>query len=235
MDLKSKTAIVTGASKGLGKAIAEALVKKEVEVYGLARSEEELKKIQQKLGSRFHPVTMDLTNEQKVRDWVKSTFEGNKAVDILINNAGVGYFRSIDELSSEKWHQMMNINLNAVFYLTQEVVPLMKSNGSFKHIVNIGSIVGKTTGSEKSGYSSTKFAIQGFSEALFKELRGFKIKVSCINPGSIETDFFEDSGIEPNPSMLQPADVAATIVHVLETPDNVLIDELTLRPLIPKR
>ena len=235
MDLKGKTAIVTGASRGLGKAIAEKLAKKGAKVYGIARSKDDLEKIQQDLGENFVPVCLDLTVENELQEWVNHTFSSENAPDILINNAGVGLFRKIDELSSEKWQQMMNINLNAVFYLSQAIVPLMKKKSSYSHIINIGSIVGKTTGSEKSGYSATKFAIQGFTEALFKELRGFKIKVSVINPGSIATGFFENSGIEPNPSMLQPSDVADTILHVLETPDNVLIDELTLRPLIPSR
>lgn len=235
MDLRGKTAIITGASRGLGKAIAEALVEKGAKVFGLARTKEDLEKIQRNLGDKFIPVVLDLTAEDDLNAWINKTFSEQNFPDILINNAGVGYFQKVDELSSEKWQQMMNINLNAVFYLSRAVVPLMKKKDTYSHIINIGSIVGKITGSEKSGYSATKFAIQGFSEALFKELRGFKIKVSVINPGSIETDFFETSGIETNPSMLQAKEVAATVLHVLETPDNVLIDELTMRPLIPKR
>ena len=117
------------------------------------------------------------------------------------------------------------------FYLTSAIVPLMKATESSSHIINIGSILGKVSSSQKSAYSATKYAIQGFSEGLFKELRGFNIKVSCVNPGSIETGFFEASGIAPNPLMLQPHELADTLVYLLETPENVLIDELTIRPL----
>ncbi|HET8886704.1 MAG TPA: SDR family NAD(P)-dependent oxidoreductase [Salinimicrobium sp.] len=233
MKLVSKIAIVTGASRGLGLAIAKALVLKNVKVYGISRNQKDLLNLKKQLGSLFIPVEMNITDQKKISEWIKEEFSEENAPDILINNAGTGQFAKIDELSMEKWHQMIQTNLSAVFYLTSAVTPFMKSKKGSCHIINIGSILGKTSGSEKSAYSATKYAIQGFSEALFKELRGFDIKVSCINPGSIETSFFEESGIEANERMLKPDDVAATIVHVLETPDNVLIDELTLRPLKP--
>ena len=109
----------------------------------------------------------------------------------------------------------------------------MKSNPNTCHIINIGSILGKVARAESAAYSATKFAMQGFSEALFKELRSYKIKVTCVNPGSIETHFFKDSGITPDENMMQPKDIAALILNLIETPDNLLVDEITLRPLIP--
>ncbi len=111
------------------------------------------------------------------------------------------------------------------------IVPFMKSSKNSSHIINIGSILGKTSSHTKATYSATKYALQGFSESLFKELRKENIKVSLVNPGSINTDFFEESGIEANNKMLGPADLASTIIHLLETPDNVLIDEITIRSL----
>jgi len=128
---------------------------------------------------------------------------------------------------------MMNTNLNGIFNITSWLIPLMKTNAETCHIINIGSILGKTARAESAAYSATKFAIQGFSEALFKELRSYKIKVTCVNPGSIDTHFFEESGIQPHKNMMQPDDIAALIVHIIETPDNLLVDEITLRPLIP--
>ena len=233
MLVESKTAVVTGASKGLGKAVSIALMEKGCTVYGIARSKDQLAVIQKKWPQLFYSTVLDLNREEEVQAWVKSTFTEDNAPDILINNAGAGYFGKVDELPSEKWQQMININLNAVFYLTSKVVPLMKVKNSFSHIINIGSILGKVSSAERSAYSASKYAIQGFSEALYKELRADNIKVSCINPGSIDTNFFEESGIKANDRMLQPKEVAATIIHVLETPDNVLIDELTVRPLNP--
>lgn len=231
MKLTLKTAVVTGASRGLGKAIAETLVRKGTKVFGLARSEANLSELQQLLGENFVPVGLDITDQRAVSEWIADTFSKELAPDILINNAGAGTFGAIDELPLEKWQQMVNTNLNGVFYLTSGLVPLMKKNPQACHIINIGSILGKTTGETKSAYSATKYALQGFNEALFKELRKYDIKVSLINPGSIETDFFADSGIESHSRMLHPSEIAETIIHVLETPDNVLIDELTIRPL----
>lgn len=234
MNLKSKTAIVTGASSGLGRAIATALCNKGVKVFGLARNEERLQQIREELGENFRPVIMDLTHENEVRTWVEKTFSEDFVPDILINNAGTGSFHKIDETTSEIWKQMVDINLNAIFYLTSAVVPLMKKAKASSHIINIGSILGTVTRTEASAYCTTKFGINGFSEVLFKELRGFNIKVTCINPGSIDTHFFQSSGIKAHENMLHPKDLAETLVHVLETPDNFLINELTVRPLKPQ-
>ena len=215
----------------MGKATAIALLQKGATVYGIARSETELEALAAEWGDQFNPVILDITREEKVRSWVSEAFSEASPPDILINNAGAGYFESIDAFTSDQWHQMVDTNLNAVFYLTAAVVPYMKAVDSSSHIINIGSILGKVSSSGKSAYSATKFAIQGFSEALFKELRGDNIKVSCVNPGSIETGFFEASGIEPNPRLLQPKELAELLVYLLETPENMLIDELTVRPL----
>ncbi len=231
MELTSKTAIVTGASRGLGKAVASALVEKGATVYGIARDKRSLESLQEDLGSNFFPVVLDITSENDVSEWITHNFSKEKIPDILINNAGAGYFEKIEYLPSEKWHQMINTNLNAVFYFTTGIVPFMKSSKNSSHIINIGSILGKTSSPTKHAYSATKYALQGFGESLFKELRGDNIKVSLVNLGSINTDFFEESGIEGNNKMLEPADLASTIIHLLETPDNVLIDEITIRPL----
>lgn len=235
MDLKLKTAIVTGASSGLGAAIAKVLVSEGLSfVYGIARNTDALRTLQKELGSSFIPVTLDLVQREEVNAWVEKTFTEKNLPDILINNAGVGSFARIDEMNPEDWYAMINTNINGTFHITSEVVKLMRKKKSSSHIINIGSILGTTSHSEGSGYSASKYAINGISDALFKELRGENIKVTCINSGSIETGFFKKSGIEPHHNMLHPEDVAATLVHVLKTPDNMLINELEMRPLNPK-
>lgn len=234
MDINKKIALITGASTGLGAALSQALVQKGATVYGLARNAEKLQSLRSQLGDTFIPIAMDISHHATITAWIAATFSVHHYPSILVNNAGAGYFTKIDELPLEKWQEMIQTNLNGVFYLTAAIVPLMKLDQQYKHILNIGSILGKTTRSEGAAYSATKYAMQGFSESLFKELRSHHIKVTCLNPGSISTHFFEDSGILPHHHMLQATDIADFIVHILETPDNFLIDEITLRPLNPK-
>lgn len=234
MNIHSKTAIVTGASSGLGAAIAKSLLNEGAKVYGLARNKEALQSLRDKLGDDFIPVILDLTDSEAVKKWMGDTFSEELIPDILVNNAGAGSFGKIDEMPSEEWYKMINVNLNGLYTITSEVVKLMKKNRESKHIINIGSILGITTRAEGAAYSATKYGIQGFSESLFKELRGDNIKVTCLNPGSIETEFFKSSGIEAHQNMLHPKDLANTLIHVLKTPENMLISEMTIRPLQPK-
>lgn len=235
MILESKIAIVTGAGSGLGAAISKSLVQSKTTVYGLARSSDKLQKVHLELGDQFRPVTLDITDRQAVISWFQNTFSENHMPDILINNAGTGVFGRIDEMKPEIWDIMINTNLTGMYNITAETVNLMRKTTGCSHIINIGSILGAVTRSEGAAYSATKFGVRGFSESLFKELRGDNIKVTCVNPGSIDTHFFEESGIESHTNMLQPKDIAHTIIHILETPDNMLINEITLRPLDPRK
>lgn len=234
MEIYSKIAIVTGASSGLGSSISQALIDEGASVYGLARNNDTLNSLQKEFGSKFIPVVLDITQATAIKKWINDTFSKDNSPDILVNNAGVGSFGKIDEMPSEEWYDMVNTNLNGLYNITSEVVKLMKSKEGFTHIVNIGSILGTTARAEGSAYCATKFGVSGFSEALFMELRGDNIKVSCLNPGSIDTGFFKSSGINSHRNMLQAKDIAATLLHVLKTPDNMLISEMIIRPLNPK-
>ena len=234
MNLQSKIAIVTGASSGIGTEFSKMLVESGSKVYGLARNTKKLEIIREKLGNSFIPVTLDITNYETIEHWVSSTFK-NESPDILVNNAGIGIFRDVDKLKVQDWHKMMNVNLSGVFYLTRLIVPLLKNNANVCHIINIASVAGLMGNPSISAYNATKFGLRGFSEALFKELRFDGIKVSCFFPGSIATAFFDEiEAIELHGNMMQPIDVAKTLKYVLETPDNFLINEITMRPLNPK-
>lgn len=235
MELKNKIAIVTGASRGIGIEFSKALIEKGAVVYGLARSIDVMNDIQTKFGQQFKPVQMDITQPEELEDWVINEFSDDNLPDILINNAGVGYFGDVDKLPLSEWHAMINTNLNGVFYLTRLITPLMKQNEGYCHIINICSIAGLLGNPTMSGYNASKYGLRGFSEALFKELRYDKIKVSAMFPGSIATRFFDNSeSADTHPNMMQGQDVADTLIHLLETPDNFLINEVTMRPLNPK-
>ena len=235
MELPNKTAIITGASSGLGEEIATALVAKKTKVYGIARNQEKLKRLQKQLGPLFHPVTIDITDGNKLTRWIVTEFDINNPPDILINNAGLGSFGKIDEMPTEEWLAMVDVNIKGMYLITSALTPFFKQNQSSTHIINIGSILATTARAEGSAYCATKFAVRGFSEALFKELRSDNIKVTCVHPGSINTTFFESSNIKAHQNMLSPKDLANTIIHILETPDNMLINEITIRPLDPRK
>lgn len=235
MEIHSKIAIVTGASSGLGAAMATALVKENAKVYGLARNKEALESLKAEIGTSFIPVPLDISDRNAVNKWVSETFSADYIPDILINNAGAGSFGRIDEMGAATWDVMVNTNLTGMYNITSQVVKLMRATTEPSHIVNIGSILGSVTRAEGAAYSATKFGMRGFSDALFKEIRNDNIKVTLLNPGSIDTHFFESSGIEAHKNMLQAEDIADTVLHILKTPDNMLINELTIRPLDPRK
>lgn len=235
MVLKNKVAIVTGASSGIGKAFSTKLIEKGATVFGLARRLKKLQEISNELGEQFIPVEMDITDPGKIKSWVVKTFNDDYLPHILVNNAGLGIFGNVEEISIADWKTMVDTNLNGVFYMTNAVVPYLKNNPDHCHIINIASVAALLGNPQLSGYNATKYAVRGFGEALFKELRYDKIKVSTMFPGSISTEFFEKAvGSDTHSNMMHPLDVADTLIHLLETPDNLLINEVTMRPLNPK-
>ena len=238
MNLQDKVVVVTGASSGLGLEFSKALVGKGAHVFGLARSRETLERLRDDLGERFHPIPCDVTDEAQVKHAFDAVEREAGRLDVLINNAGLGKFGPIDELPLDHWAVQLDTNLGGVFLCTRAAVPMMKKQnektGFGGHIVNIASVAGLIGNPQISAYNATKFGLRGFSEALMKELRGDGIKVSCIYPGSIETNFFKVAGSTLTANPMQPEDIAATVVHVLEAPENYLISEVVMRPLRPK-
>jgi len=238
MELRDKVAVVTGASSGLGRAFAIALVQKGAHVYGLARRVERLNALRDELGPRFHPIACDVTRPNDVEAAFQRVIREAGRLDILINNAGLGKMGPVDELSLEDWDVQMNTNLRGVFLCTRAAVPQMKKQnaetGFGGHIINIASVAGLIGNPNLSAYNATKFGVRGFSEAIMKELRDHGIKVTCVYPGSVATEFFEVSGMRGADRPVTPEQVAQTILHILETDDNYLISEVVIRPLQPR-
>jgi NADP-dependent 3-hydroxy acid dehydrogenase YdfG len=229
MDLRGKSAIVTGASLGIGLAVTESLIDRGVRVAGFARDGARLREVSERLGGAFHPLACDVGNLDKVRTAVKAAGDALKTVDVLINSAGIGRFGAIDALASEDWNEMLATNVSGMYHCIREVVPMMKAQGG-GHIVNVASIAGIVGYANASGYNATKFAVRGLSEALASELGRFGIKVSAIFPGVTDTTF--GSG-RPGPeiSSMRPEEVAEAVLHILERPGNFLITEMIMRPL----
>ncbi|MDF7811074.1 SDR family NAD(P)-dependent oxidoreductase [Hymenobacter sp. YC55] len=230
MELSGKVAIITGVSKGIGRATADALLAKGAVVAGWGRSAPE-----GLTHERFQFFECDIRDEKSVQEACMNTRrELGAEIHVLVNNAGIGNFGPVDGFSSDDWHAMFDTNVHGLFYCTKAVLPYMKQQHE-GHIVNVGSLAGTAGTANLAGYCATKYAVRGFSDALFKEVRPDGVRVTCIMPGSVETNFNgANPGEEPNPHMMQPEDIAAAIVHALEAPFAVMISEVQMRPTQPK-
>lgn len=229
MDLRNKIAIVTGASKGIGHAVALELLNQGMKVAGWSRSKPGIEH------KNFLWMPCDVGKHESVRKAFEQTREQwGEEMAVLVNNAGLGYEGRLDEMPMEQWHQMMNVNVNGIFYCTRLVLPLMKAREE-GHIINLSSIAGTTGIENMSGYCGTKFAVRGISHALFKEVRKWGIKVTCIYPGSVNTHFFDEiRSVTANEHMMRPQDVAEAILHTIQTHKNFHIVDVEMRPLKPK-
>lgn len=235
MKLSDAVVVVTGACRGIGLALTRALVAHGAFVCGIARNEDRLRVVHEELGEAFFPLTCDVTDPEAVASAFRTVEALKGRIDVLINNAGVGRFESIDKVKLDDWSVQIDTNLTGVFLCTREAVPIMKRQnaaaGFGGHIVNVASIAGLVGNPSLSAYNATKFGLRGFSEALMKELRDDGIKVTVIYPGSVQTEF---GGTGVNPNAMLPEDIASTVIHVIETSENYLISELVMRPLRPR-
>jgi NADP-dependent 3-hydroxy acid dehydrogenase YdfG len=222
-------AVITGASRGIGRATALRLAA-DYDIVAVARSDDELESLAQEIekrGGSCRPRAVDITQP----DAVASALAGLDA-DVLINNAGVGVMKPFMELTREEWRQMVDVNLNALFDVTRAVLPPMIARRS-GHIVVIGSISGRSAYIGGTCYAATKHAVMGFTECLMLELREHDVKVSVVNPGSVQTGFSKK--FSEASWALQAEDVAEAVAHVLSTPPNVLIHRVEVRTLTPPR
>lgn len=231
MDLSGKVAIVTGASKGIGRATVEALLARGAAVAGWGRTAPN-----GLTHERFQFFECDVRDEHAVAEAFTNTLrELGPEIHVLVNNAGLGIAGPVDGFATEDWKLMFDTNVHGTFFCSRAVLPQMKRQ-QLGHIINIASIAGTTGIENMAGYCATKFAVRGLSQSLFKEVRNDGIKVTCLFPGSTQTNFFDDiPGTAANASMMSPADIASFIVYSLETPFNFHVVEAEMRPLQPKK
>lgn len=236
MELSGKVAIVTGGTKGIGRSIAEALVKEGVNVCIGARSRKEIDETVEQLvalgTAGAMGVVCDVRNQTQVRSLFDLTEIQLGGVDILINNAGIGIFARVEEMACEDFIAVLETNLFGVFYCCQEAIPLMKKRGG-GYIINISSLAGANPHPQMAAYNASKFALNGFSEALMQEVRHENIKVSYIMPGSVNTEFGGDSPSEEKVWQLQPADVAKVVLDLLHHDPRSLPSRVEIRPSKP--
>lgn len=228
MELSTKIAVLTGVSGGIGKSLAIKLLDKGAIVYGLGRNNT-------LSHERYTFIATDVRDQAQVDsafDTILAAHDGQ--VDVLVNNAGLGYFGFLEDMPVAEWKQMFETNVDGIFYCTRRVLKPMKNQAS-GHIINISSIAGLEGYQQVSGYCSTKFAVRGLSDALYKEVRDYGVKVTCVYPGSVKTDFFRNSpSIQPHDYMLMPDDLAEIILQAIQTPPNFHQVNLEIRPLMPR-
>lgn len=230
--MNGKVALVTGASEGIGKEIARQLVARGVRVGMLARSRDRLEAAAAELGEGALALPGDVTRPADLEQAVSRLEERFGGLDYLVNNAGVGVFKPVHELSLEEWRRVLETNLTGPFLATRAAVPAMQRRGG-GHVVNIGSLAGKNAFAGGSAYNASKFGLIGFSEAAMQDLRYLGIRVSTVLPGSVNTAF---GGNRAEAEWkIQPEDVAEAVLYVLQSNPRFMPGQLELRPSRPPR
>lgn len=236
--LKGKVAIVTGSTKGIGLAIAKALLAEGARVAISARNRAEVdatvKGLEGEHPDRVLGQPCDVRREDDVRalfDAVDTKWGG---LDVLVNNAGIGLFKNVEEIALDEWNAVLETNLTGVFLCTRAAIPRMRARGG-GYIVNLSSLAGKNAFPTAAAYNTSKFGLNGFSEAVMQEIRHDGIRVSYLMPGSVNTWF---GGGPPDPSQtwkIQPEDIAEIVIDLLRHPARSLPSRVEIRPSQPPK
>ena len=238
MNLKNKIAIVTGGTKGIGRAIAEALIREGVSVSISARRQDEIVRAVDELNQvgtgRTTGFVCDVRDYDQVKALIDQTAQEFGGVDILINNAGIGIFATVADTSPEDFRAVLETNLCGVFYCCHATIPQMKKRGG-GYIINISSLAGVNAHPRMAAYNASKFGLNGFSEALMQEIRHDNIKVSYIMPGSVNTEFGGDSPSDEKSWQLTPQDIARVVIDLLHHDDRSLPSRVEIRPSKPPK
>ena len=237
MNLKDSVALVTGAGRGIGRAIALSLANEGANVVLTSRTLSELELVKKEIesrGGRASIIVADLTQDVQVGKLFEDVRTRHARLDILVNNAGIGVFAPVRDLPIAELDQMWNLNMRAVIVSTQHALKFMELQRSGA-IVNVASLAGRNAFVGGAGYAATKWALIGFSRSLMLEVREQNIRVITICPGSVDTSF-STAPKEPSRSekILHPQDVADTILAALTLPDRAMVSEIDIRPTNPK-
>ncbi|OBQ52515.1 3-ketoacyl-ACP reductase [Tamlana sp. s12] len=231
--LKNRKAIITGGSRGLGKATALAFAHEGIDVAITGRNEKLLKETVaeiEALGVKATYAAFDVGNYEDVKVAIKELIENLGGVDILVNNAGIAAFGTLNDMPVDQWTQIIQTNVMGMYYVTKEVLPnLIHQNDG--EIINVSSTAGLNGNASTSAYSASKFAVIGMSESLMKEVRKNNIRVCTLTPSTIASDMSVDLGIatkDSEDSVLQPEDFAQLIVAGLKLPKRAMLKSAAL-------
>jgi len=237
-NIEGTSAVVTGATRGIGLAVATALLERGARVFICSRDLEDVKRTTASLESRYGVSVLGEACDVASYDSVRSLFRAVQrlfgTLDILINNAGTGSRSYVEQMGVEEWNATIGTNLSGVFHCCHEALPLMKGRGGY--IINIGSLAGKHASAGSAAYCASKFGLVGFTESLMQEVRYDHIRVSHVMPGSVNTSFSRGGGQDSaNTWKLLPEDVASVVINLLEMNPRALPSQIELRPSEPKK
>jgi NADP-dependent 3-hydroxy acid dehydrogenase YdfG len=227
-------ALVTGGSKGIGFAIAKALVAAGASVVITGRHRRELERAQSELGSGAFAVVADVRNPAEVTAAAREPVDRFGGLDVLVNNAGVGLFKNAADMAVADWQAVIDTNLSGVFYFCHAAIPHLRQRGG-GWIINISSLAGKNPFAGGTAYCASKAGLTAFSEALMQEVRYDDIRVTCLMPGSVATGFGGRSAEDRPDWKIQPEDVAEVVLDLLRMPARSLPSRIELRPSKPQK
>jgi 3-oxoacyl-[acyl-carrier protein] reductase len=227
--MKKKTALITGASRGIGKAIALRLAELDYDLILTARDKEKLNTVRsecEKRGAAVHLFIADLTSEADVLN----LFEAAGAFDLLVNNAGIGIFDTIAETSLTDWQTIQQVNVEGAFLCLREAMKSMQQSGGGR-IITISSVVGVKGYPNQAAYGASKHALLGLTKTAIEEGREHNIRVHAICPGGVATEMVKQSrpDLTDFSAMIQPGDVADAVAYLCSLPENITIDCIHLR------
>lgn len=230
--LESKVAIVTGASRGIGRAISVALAKERTIVFLAARTANQLKRTADKVieaGGRAEIIQTDLKEEESIKNLVLAVKNKYGHLDILVNNAGVTHSAMLEKTSISDWERCMLVNARAPFILCREALPLLRKSQR-SYIINITSVVGVKGYPMQSAYTSSKHALRGMTISLAEELRDSHIRVHLLCPGGVDTDMVGNVRPDiPKKDLIKPEEIAELVLYLIKHKGNAVIDELHIR------
>lgn len=235
--LTGKFAIVTGGTRGIGRAIAERLLREGAAVAFCGRSSDTVLRALEELQplGRVFGAVADVTDAVAAGNFFHQVDETFGALDILVNNAGGARFRKVGEMTPENWHEHIDLNLNGPFYCSREALPRMMRRGA-GFIVNISSLAAKNAFSGGAAYNAAKAGLNAFTEAMMLDHRHDNIRVTSIMPGSVDTDFSGTMEKRADTGwMIAPEDVAEIVAMVLRMPARTMVSRVELRPSRPRK